>query len=117
MNLRVNKRNRSSVTFRPGASSFAAGALRASAARATAALDPDSLRCLPLRHGNCELISPFPPAHPRFLTTNSNRHTPELEMSVTYTKQRLRDFLIDNFGAFFYFALRLLNSNFHPARP
>jgi hypothetical protein len=117
MNLLVDKRNRNSVTFRLGASSFAAGALRASAARVTPVLDPASVICRPLHHSNCQLISPFPPAHPRFLTTNSNRHMPELEMPVTYTKQRLRHFLIDNFGAFFYFALRLLNSNFHPARP
>lgn len=32
---------------------------------------------------------------------NSNRHTAELEMPVTCTKQRLRHFLIATFGAFF----------------
>ncbi len=90
-----------SQAFRIGLLSFAAGASPAIVARLTAALDPDSPRCLPLHHSNCGLLSPLLRKHHRFLTVNSNRHMAELEMPVTCTKQRLRHFLIATFGAFF----------------
>lgn len=49
------------------------------------------------------------------ISINSNRHTVELELPVTYRKQRIGKFLIDKFRTFFRFAilsLRLIPHGF-----